>query len=330
MKIDYHVHLEEGPYSANWIGRTANAMEFFMGNKVYSYKWMKSLLARLNKRVKEGAYSVYWLDLYLERAKQLGIKEVGIVDHLYRFHDTLDYYEKHIYLQPDKLGSIQRKWLNQVSVIPSMNQFIEFIQSQKEKWKKQGVQLKLGIEADFFPNGEEELEQLVACKPWDYVIGSVHFINGWGFDNPECAYIFEQVNLMKLYKIHTSYICQAIESQLFDLVAHLDNLKVFCYRPDEKLLQGCYEKVTSSLRKHNIATELNTGLSYRAPIDEACPSPNYLQTLAKYQIPMTLSSDAHYPDDLGTNLDLATEQLRKYGFKTLVTFSKRKRYHVPI
>jgi histidinol-phosphatase (PHP family) len=71
-------------------------------------------------------------------------------------------------------------------------------------------------------------------------------------------------------------------------------------------------------------------LSYRAPIKEACPSPNYLQTLAKYQIPMTLSSDAHYPDDLGVNLDLAKEQLRKYGYETLATFSKRKRYHVPI
>lgn len=51
---------------------------------------------------------------------------------------------------------------------------------------------------------------------------------------------------MKLYKIHTSHVCLAIESQLFDIVAHLDNLKVFCYRPDEKLLQGCYERVAST------------------------------------------------------------------------------------
>jgi hypothetical protein len=69
MKIDYHVHLEEGPYSANWIGRTANALEFFMEEKSYSHRWMQSLLAELNNRVKEGDYSEYWLDLYLERAK---------------------------------------------------------------------------------------------------------------------------------------------------------------------------------------------------------------------------------------------------------------------
>ncbi|MDI9482987.1 MAG: hypothetical protein QM315_07355 [Bacillota bacterium] len=52
--------------------------------------------------------------------------------------------------------------------------------------------------------------------------------------------------------------------------------------------------------------------------------------LAKYQIPMTLSSDAHYPDDLGTNLDLAKEHLVEYGYKTLAAFSKRRRFDVPI
>jgi histidinol-phosphatase (PHP family) len=88
--------------------------------------------------------------------------------------------------------------------------------------------------------------------------------------------------------------------------------------------------VKKKIRKSEFASELNTGLPYRAPIEEACPSPNYLQTLAKYQIPMTLSSDAHYPDDLGTNLDLAKEHLVEYGYRTLAAFSKRRRFDVPI
>jgi histidinol-phosphatase (PHP family) len=91
MNVDYHVHLEEGPYSANWVGRTASALEFFMEDKAYTYGWMESLMSRLDKRLAEGEYSECWLDLYLERAKQLGIKHVGILDHLYRFHDALDY-----------------------------------------------------------------------------------------------------------------------------------------------------------------------------------------------------------------------------------------------
>lgn len=287
-------------------------------------------MSRLKRRLGEGDYSEYWLDLYLERAKQLGIGEVGILDHLYRFRDALDYYQRHVYLESDKLGDMQRRWLGQVCVVPCMDKFIDFVQSQKERWADHGVQLRLGIEADFFPNGEDELAKLIRGKPWDYVIGSVHFVNGWGFDNIETEYIFERVNLMELYRTHTSHVCQAIESELFDIVAHLDNLKVFGYRPNERLLQGLYEQVASALKKHDVATELNTGLSYRAPVEEACPSPNYLRTLAKYEIPITLSSDAHYPDRLGTELDLAKEQLRKCGYKALAALSGRKRYYVPV
>ncbi|HBI99715.1 MAG TPA: histidinol-phosphatase, partial [Lysinibacillus sp.] len=29
MTIDYHVHLEEGPYSSRWLERTSQALEFF-------------------------------------------------------------------------------------------------------------------------------------------------------------------------------------------------------------------------------------------------------------------------------------------------------------
>lgn len=225
---------------------------------------------------------------------------------------------------------MQRRWLDQVTMVPSVDAFIRFIEGQKEKWTQHGVTLKLGIEADFFPGGEEELEKLIAGKPWDYVIGSVHFLNGWGFDNPEAKYKFEEENVLDLYKTHAAYVTQAIESQLFDIIAHLDNLKVFSYRPDEALLQEYYETVASTLKKYDTASEVNTGLFYRYPIKEACPSPNYLQVLATYQIPITLSSDSHYPDDLGTELDTAQQQLLDLGYTKAAAFTRRKRYSVEL
>lgn|SRR5690625_3793992 len=330
MKVDYHVHLEEGPYSIEWLARTGKALSFFSDDRGHTYEWMESMADKLNSRIKEGCFSTEWLDLYLERAGRLGLKEVGIVDHLYRFSDAGEYYRKHIYLQNDKLGKMQQKWLDQVAVMPSMEQFVEFIQSQKMKWERHGIKLKLGLEADFFPNGEAELAGIINQQPWDYVIGSVHFIDGWGFDNPETVDKFEREDLIALYGTHAAHICQAIESGLFDIIAHLDNLKVFSYRPDEGLLEKYYEKVAVTLKKYGVASEINTGLSYRYPIKEACPSPKYLQKLAEQKIPVTLSSDAHYPDDLGTNLDMATDLLRKNGYENISIFSKRKRKEISI
>src|SRR5690625_2543810 len=124
MTIDYHVHLEEGPYSPKWLARTSRALGFFSGKQRHTYESMQNGLNQLINRVQQGGYSIGWLDLYLERAKQLGLKEIGIVDHLYRFESARNYYENHIYLADDKLGNMQRKWLNQVMSVPALETFI--------------------------------------------------------------------------------------------------------------------------------------------------------------------------------------------------------------
>jgi histidinol-phosphatase (PHP family) len=59
---------------------------------------------RLADRLKKGAYDSSWIDLYLNAAKQKGLKEVGIVDHLYRFRETRDYFEKYVDVSDSDVG----------------------------------------------------------------------------------------------------------------------------------------------------------------------------------------------------------------------------------
>ena len=68
---------------------------------------------------------------------------------------------------------------------------------------------------------------------------------------------------------------------------------------DENEQLSYYEEIACALVETNTATEINAGLYYRYPVREMCPSPLYLQVLAKYGVPITISSDAHYPNDLG-------------------------------
>lgn len=75
----------------------------------------------------------------------------------------------------------------------------------------------------------------------------------------------------------------------------------------------------------NTATEINAGLYYRYPVQEMCPSPLYLHVLAQYQVPITLSSDAHYPNDLGNYVEDNVEILRNHGVSHVATFEKRIR-----
>ena len=87
--------------------------------------------------------------------------------------------------------------------------------------------MKLGIEADYFVGCEDELKELLSGHPWDYVIGSVHFVDGWRIDNPETQDVFHDADLKELYGRFFETVESAIRSGLFDFVAHLDNLKAF-------------------------------------------------------------------------------------------------------
>ncbi|PHC55245.1 histidinol phosphate phosphatase domain-containing protein [Bacillus toyonensis] len=326
MKVDYHLHLEEGPYSIGWLAKINETLQYYepLQEERHSIEWLMKTQERLQRRVKEGPFTAKWIDLYLEEALRKGIKEVGIVDHLYRFHESKVYYEKYVNISDSKLGRLQKEWLDQVRVV-SLYDFTKSIEEAKERWSKRGVTLKLGIEADYFIGCEEELKELLALGDFDYVIGSVHFLSGWGFDNPDTKEYFEEHDLHILYDTFFKTVESAVRSELFDIIAHLDNIKVFNYRLDENEQLSYYKKIARALVETNTATEINAGLYYRYPVREMCPSPLYLQVLAKHGVPITISSDAHYPNDLGKYVKENVQTLRTHGITHIATFTKRAR-----
>lgn len=332
MRVDYHLHLEEGPYSLRWLDRTNRAIQHFtpVSAPIHSMQWLLQSNELLEKRLELGAFSAYWIDLYLEEALRKGLTEVGIVDHLYRFTEAREYYYRYVDISDSELGLLQKEWLDQVMIM-KVNQFTNAIEEAKERWAKKGITLRLGLEADYFVGGEEELAELLKLGNWDYVIGSVHFTDdGWGFDNPDTQELFIGQDLDVLYKNHFATVERAIRSKLFNFVAHLDNMKVFNYRPDENSLLPYYENIAKALLESDVATEINAGLYYRYPVHEMCPSPLFLSVLAKHHVPLTVSSDSHYPDDIGSYVAQNFETIRKHGIIEIATFENRKRIMKPL
>ncbi|MET4559076.1 histidinol-phosphatase (PHP family) [Lysinibacillus parviboronicapiens] len=337
MTIDYHVHLEEGPYSFRWLERTSQAMAFFDEVEVMS-KGSKELIERqiqvLAQRLLKGCYSEEWLDLYLQQAKRLGLREVGIVDHLYRFKETRAYFERYMQLdERSEVGKLQCYWLDSV-MTEQMATFVSAITNAKEKWHRHGVALKLGIEADYFVGGEEELASLLQDYPWDYVIGSVHFVDGWGFDNPQTQNIFEHMDAATLREQYGQFFATVesmIHAKMFDFVAHLDNFKVFNYQlKDETFLHAWYVRIAEALVTTQTATEINAGLYYRYPVKEMCPGSHFLQVLVEQGVEFTVSSDAHFPDDVGKYTFANTDVLKGLGVQSILGFDERKKKYIEL
>lgn len=326
MKVDYHVHLEEGPYSFSYIEKIMNAIEHFkpIPYRKHSKEWFTEVVDVLHKRMHETEYSEWWFDFYLERAVQCNLKEVGIVDHFYRFKETRDYFERFMDLESPSIGEMQRNWLNNV-MVRRLDEFVDFIEGQKRKWASHGVKLKLGMEADYFVGGEAQLAEILQPYSFDYIIGSVHYYNGWGFDNPLLQKTFEKYDLLKLYKEHFKTVEKAAASKMFDIIAHLDNMKVFNYRPEEALLQDTYRHLAKVLKESDVATEINPGLYYRYPVKEMCPSALLLDILVEEQVPFTTSSDSHFPQDIGIYGEDIQAMLMNRGVTKVATFTNRKR-----
>ena len=332
MLIDFHFHLEEGPYSISWLSRTMRAIQ---RTQLYSTNsgefesstihWMENMVERLAARVKQGSFSYDWLQAYLNTGKQKGIERFGVVDHLYRFREFKPYYEKYMLIDDSPLGRLQRTWLDKVCT-SSIDEYLSLATKASEIHEE----LSFGIEADYFLGGEAELRSYLDAYPFDYVIGSVHFVDGWGFDNPETEQRFQEFDLPALYDRFFHVLMQGIQSGMFDIMAHLDNLKVFNHRPDENILLLYYREVAKALKKGNMASEANTGLWYRYPVKEMCPSVTFLNILQQEGVPLTLSSDAHFPDDIGSHLAEAVELLKQAGYDEIVYFAKKERHTLKI
>lgn len=331
MKVDMHFHLEEGPYSLRWLSRTMQALiatdpKPYAALGHHTLQDAKEMAKLMSSRMRHGCFTEEWLDRYLTTGRSRGIEAFGVVDHLYRFRECRPYYERHMLLDDSPVGKMQRTWLDQVCVA-SLTDFVGFVTEAK----KTRPDLSLGIEADFFPGGEAELRELLAGYDWDYVIGSVHFLDGWGFDNPETKDEFDGMDPLASYERYYELLRQACTSGIFNLIAHPDNLKVFGFRPsDESELLPYYRMIAETMVQCGVVTEINTGLAYRFPIAESCPSPLFLSVLALYQVPITLSSDAHFPDDIGMMLDDARSAAEALGYKELTVFKHGQRIQVPI
>jgi len=157
----------------------------------------------------------------------------------------------------------------------------------------------------------------------DYLIGSVHFIEGWGFDNPEFIGRYEDQNIDEIWQKYFDTIEDMANSKLFDIVGHLDLIKVFKFMPNKninEMAKGALE----AIKEADMTLELNVA-GYRKPIGEAYPSPSLLKQAYELGIPITFASDAHKPEQVSMFNDEVIKMARDIGYTECAVYRNRKR-----
>jgi histidinol-phosphatase (PHP family) len=233
---------------------------------------------------------------FVHKARERGLSEIGFSDH---FHVKKQSYS----MSFEKLG-----------------QYVEKVTSCKEG---ANFPIKLGLEVDYIPSLENQIERILKEECFDYVIGSVHYVNGWGFDDPRYISEYQKWDIAELDRTYFSLIRKCAESRLFDIIGHLDLIKKFGFKPKEDMTE-VFTETAEIIRQSNVCVEVNTG-GLRAPCKEVYPSKLLLKACFDHGIPITLGSDAHAPENVGQDFDKALRLVRQLGFTDIARFSQRKR-----
>jgi len=243
--------------------------------------------------------------------------------------DLSDYVDEAVRRKIDEIGFSDHMHLNK-AVWPTMNftDLPNYVNKITQLKKASKISIKMGLEVDFVPSKMNKLMRMINKFNFDYLMGSVHFIGNWTIDDEKQIYKWKRKNIDEVYQQYFALVQNMAKSELFDIVGHLDLVKKFNFRPKKDITSLLLETV-EIISKSKMCVEVNTA-GLRKPCREVYPSEKLIKMCFDNGLPITLGSDAHSPEEIGTDFEKAINLLRKIGYVKIIRFTGRNREFVEL
>jgi histidinol-phosphatase (PHP family) len=243
---------------------------------------------------------------YAAAAVAAGLNEIGFSDHSPMRRDDFDNWRMRF------------------------DQLDEYVQNVEQVRRDvPSLLVKLALEVDYLPGQEEWIRELSARHPWDYLIGSVHYISEtWAVDNPETMSKWKERDPYEVWSMYFERLTQAVQSGLFDIIAHADLPKKFKIYPKQDPTP-LFRPFLQAASERNVAIELNTA-GLRKDCREIYPSRAFLELARQKNIPITFGSDAHAPSEVAHAFRDAVDLAKAVGYTTWQQFTARRRIPVAL
>ncbi len=225
---------------------------------------------------------------YVEAALERGLSGIGVSDHLPLVH-TRD---------PELSMALSELEAYVCDVRDLQTEYPGFI--------------LLGIEADYRPDTFDDVHGVLGSYPFDYVIGSVHYLDEWPFDDPRQRHTWEGRDVDDVWRRYFDMVGEAAETGAFTLIGHLDLVKKWGHRP-LRPIEDAARTLAERIGRTDAVVEVNTS-GLRKPVAELYPDLDLLRLLREHGAAVTFGSDAHSPDDVGRDFAAALAAVREAGF----------------
>ncbi|MGJ8677509.1 MAG: histidinol-phosphatase HisJ family protein [Akkermansiaceae bacterium] len=210
-------------------------------------------------------------------------------------------------------------WRMLSSELPAYYEWIERARQEAGE----DLQIRAGLECDWLSGCEPWIEKLTNKYRWDYLIGSVHYLSDWDFDNPVWLKKWAEIDVDDAWSRYWTTYAEMADSGIFDILAHPDLIKKFGYKPSGDL-NRFYEPAIDAIASSGSAIELNTAGLHK-PCAEVYPEYDFLELAYSAGIPLVISSDAHHPTEVARGFDNAIDLAKHAGYSQTLLFDQRRR-----
>lgn len=240
--------------------------------------------------IERGPYTLDWIDRFVSRAVEMGLDEIRLLEHNYIFeefapmYDSVRAYSKYV-----------DAWFQRSACKHKLAEYLELI--GLARGRRFPIEVKFGLEICYFKEFEGFIYELTKDKGFDFLLGSIHFVDDFAFDHK--AEHWAGLDVDEIYRRYFEDSVSLARSGIFDGIGHPDAIKLFGHKPSYPL-SGFYESLAAELAKGNMYADHNSGAERRCPETASLGmDTELLEALKKHNVTVITSSDAHCPEDVG-------------------------------
>jgi histidinol-phosphatase (PHP family) len=256
----------------------------------------------------EIAFAADAAERYVERARERGIDEIGFTEHVYYFRET---------------GELWKVPYLSERCVFELDAYCDAVLEAKAR----GLPVKLGLEVDYVGERQPRLAELLDPYPWDFLLGSVHWLGDVAVDMQPGVWL--EASIEEVWERYFAAVRELATRGTIDVLAHLDLAKIFGSRPSAGARARLYASVADTIAASGVAVEISTA-GLRKPVGELYPDPLLLAECVRRGAGVTLASDAHEPQLVGADFDLALDAGREAGCETVTVFDGRAGRQEPL
>lgn len=249
----------------------------------------------LHIHIERGPYTVEWIEKFIDKALERKLDEICLLEHSIRFREFHPAFR-----EAEEYSLYQRKWFDGKALnARSLDEFKAL--ADEIRSRKYPVKVSFGLEICWFEQHSDIIRSLTGDGFFDYLLGSVHWVDNWCFNQRKYHWLGKDFN--NVYKRYFELENSLVQSGIFDIIAHPDLITCHGLYPDYDL-SDTYRELCENIKKNNMLLEMNTskGLGINK---------QFFNIAKAVGVSFSTGSDAHKIEDVGRKIKEVTELISR-------------------